>query len=86
MSGSDGELTELRRRLMETEERCLNAVDAVHGAMAQAAQAKRDAEEYFHRLDIRERELRRLKEFLGFELETPLDDVLSTLEQRPRAR
>ena len=86
MSGSGGELTELHQRLMETEERCLNAVDAVHGAMAQAAQAKRDAEEYFHRLDIRERELRRLKGFLGFELETPIDEVLLTLEQRPGIR
>lgn len=68
-------LAELRQRLAEAEERNLNAVDAIRGAEARTAQAKHDSDELFHRLDVRETELKRLKELLGFDLETPFDEV-----------
>ena len=73
----------LRRRLAEAEERNLNAIDAIRGAEARAAQAKRNFDELFHCLDVRENELRRLKELLGFTLETPFDEVRAALEARP---
>ncbi len=65
----------LRRRLAVAEERVLNLVDAVVGAEAAAAQARRDVDHIFHRLHLREQELKALKEMLGFELDTPLDEI-----------
>ena len=72
-------LAELKQQLAEAVERNLNAIDAIRGAEARAAQAKRDSAELFHRLDVRETELRRLKELLGFDLETPFDEVRATI-------
>lgn len=73
------ELAELRRRVAELEERSLNATDSVIGAEAVAAQARRDADDYFHRLHLRERELEDLKESLGYELDTPIQEILPAL-------
>ena len=57
-------IDDLRRRLRVEEEKSLNAVDAVLGARAAAAQAKADAQETFYRLHVRETELAQLKELL----------------------
>jgi len=70
---------ELRRRVAELEERHLNDVDALIGADAAAAHARRDIHEVFHRLHVREEELKELKELLGFELETPIEEITPTL-------
>ncbi len=75
--GPDGGETE--RLLAEAREQNLNLRDALIGAEAAAAQARRDIDEIFHRLDVRETELKRLKELLGFELDTPLEQVARSL-------
>jgi exonuclease VII small subunit len=76
---ADQDVAELRRRLARAEERNLNAIDAIRGAEARLAQAEKDVDDIFHRLDVREKELAQLKEYLGFRLETPLDEVLDAL-------
>lgn len=73
------ELIELRRRVAELEEQHLNDTDALIGAEAAAAQARRDIDDVFHRLHVRENELKELKELLGFELETPIEEITPTL-------
>ena len=80
----NGDEAALRRELAEAKERNLNAVDALIGAEAAAAQARQDIDDIFHRLDRRESELRQLKELLGFELETPMDVIESTIKGRQR--
>lgn len=77
--GEGSEQAELHRRLAELEERHLNATDALIGAEAAVAQARRDIEEIFHRLHVRERELTELKELLGFELDTPIEEIIPAL-------
>ncbi|MDH3299860.1 MAG: hypothetical protein OES24_05070 [Acidimicrobiia bacterium] len=77
---ADGdELSRLRRRVAELEEQHLNATDAVIGAEAAAAQARRDIEDIFHQLHVREEELKELKGLLGFELDTPLEEIVPAL-------
>lgn len=73
------DLARLRRRLAEVEEQNLNATDALIGAEAAATQARRDIDEIFHRLHVREQELKRLKELLGYDLETPVDEVAQAI-------
>lgn len=73
------EVAELQRRLARAEERNLNAIDAIRGTEARLAQAEKDVDEIFHRLDVREKELAQLKEYLGFRLDTPLDEVLDAV-------
>jgi len=82
MADGAGQLDNLRRLLAEAEEKNLNAVDAILGAEATAAQAKRDIDGIFHRLHIREQELRQLKELLGFGLDTPLEEIARALPGR----
>lgn len=57
-------IEQLRDRLRGEQEKTLNAVDAVLGAQAAAAQAKAETREVYHRLHVRERELEQLKELL----------------------
>lgn len=78
------EVAELRRRVADLEERHLNDTDALIGAEAAAAQARRDLDDIFHRLHVREKELEALKELLGFELETPIDEIIPALGGRPQ--
>ena len=80
----DAELARLRHRLAEVEEQHLNATDALIGAEAAAAQARRDIDDIFHRLHVREQELKELKELLGFELETPVEEIIPALGGRTR--
>lgn len=85
----DGDpVPELRRRVAELEERHLNDTDALIGAEAAAAQARRDIDDVFHRLHVREEELKELKELLGFELETPIEEITPALSggRRPVRR
>ncbi len=75
-------LDDLRRRVAELEEQHLNATDALIGAEAATAQARRDIDDIFHRLHVRESELKALKEALGYELETPVSEIIPTLGRR----
>lgn len=58
-------IVDLRRRLAVEREVALNAVDAVLGAQAEAAQVRAENKELFYRLHVREVELEQLKELLG---------------------
>lgn len=58
-------IDDLRRRLRIEQEKALNAVDAVMGARAAAAQAKAETQDVFYRLHVRETELNQLKELLA---------------------
>lgn len=78
------ELSELRRRVAELEEQHLNDTDALVGAEAAAAQARRDIDDIFHRLHVREHELEELKELLGFELETPIEEIIPAVGSSAR--
>ncbi len=79
-----GELAALHRRVAELEERNLNATDALIGAQAAAAQARREIDGIFHRLHVREQELQELKELLGHELNTPNEEIIRELSRNSR--
>jgi hypothetical protein len=74
-------VSDLRRKLLAANERNLNAIDAVTGAEAAAAQAGKDIDGIFDRLHRREQELKALKELLGFTLETPLAEIARSLDR-----
>ena len=82
MTEQTDEMARLRDRVAQVEEQKLNAVDALIGAEAAAAQARRDIDEIFHRLHLREEELKQLKEALGHNLDTPNDEIIASLDRR----
>ena len=62
--GAPPEIDDLRRRLRIERERSLNATDRILGAQAEAAQARAEIKELYHRLHVREAELAQLRELL----------------------
>ena len=84
MTGTSDQ-AELHRRVVEAEERNLNLADALVGAEAAAAQARRDIDDIFHRLHARETELKELKELLGFGLDTPFEEIARALNGPKRS-
>ena len=63
--GDAAEVEDLRRRLRIERERSMNATDRVLGAQAEAAQARAEIKELYHRLHVREAEVTELRAMLG---------------------
>jgi hypothetical protein len=76
-------IDDLQLRLQLEQEKSLNALDAVLGAQAAAAQAKAETREVFHRLHVREQELTQLKELLAQLGGDPFDDGGAPPVDRP---